>query len=217
MSAEKMTLRDQLWTTLYPRFFLNKKALAEALDAIMPLLASLQAPCLGKQGEWTAALETARLDLCHFLVEHANDPHTLTVHVDLGRRMLEAEQALTVMADMLCDPRQWGSGEAVMRIRSAVEERVAGARRNAERSGIGKKEIEAEFADEMETATVPYVLCRDLLALLSAQPVPPEDRCPCWNCGGVGGSGPPRGANHCDVCDADWLPSPPDSQTSGGG
>lgn len=36
--SDKMTLRDRLWTTLYPRFFLNKKALSEALDAIMPIL-----------------------------------------------------------------------------------------------------------------------------------------------------------------------------------
>jgi hypothetical protein len=47
MSGEKMALRDQLWTALYPRFFLNKKALSQALDVIMPLLAALQAPCVG--------------------------------------------------------------------------------------------------------------------------------------------------------------------------
>lgn len=33
---------------------------------------------------------------------------------------------------------------------------------------------------------------------------PEPDREPCWYCGGPGGDGPPHGAEHCQVCDADW-------------
>jgi hypothetical protein len=49
---------------------------------------------------WTPELETARIALCEFLVRCADDKHCAYVHVDLSKRLLETEQALTILGEI---------------------------------------------------------------------------------------------------------------------
>jgi hypothetical protein len=50
---------------------------------------------------WTPQLETAYIDLCQFLVKTADDPHEGgTRYPELGRRLLEAEQCLTILHEI---------------------------------------------------------------------------------------------------------------------
>jgi hypothetical protein len=51
--------------------------------------------------EWTEKLEKARLDLCHFWLEIADDHHEgKTRFPELGRRAIETEQALTILGEI---------------------------------------------------------------------------------------------------------------------
>lgn len=53
--------------------------------------------------EWTKELEAARVSLCQFWVKIADDPSEGGARFpELGRKALETEQALTLMADILC-------------------------------------------------------------------------------------------------------------------
>lgn len=51
--------------------------------------------------EWTEELEKARIDLCHFWLEIADDHHEgKTRFPELGRRAIETEQALTILGEI---------------------------------------------------------------------------------------------------------------------
>ena len=49
---------------------------------------------------WTLALEAARLHLCQFIVDQAGRNAIARLHPDLAKRLLEAEQCLTILGDI---------------------------------------------------------------------------------------------------------------------
>jgi hypothetical protein len=66
---------------------------------------------------WTPELESARIDLCEFLIRCADDPYTNYVHVDLSKRLLEAEQELTILGDIALASRAGDDDWSAMLIR----------------------------------------------------------------------------------------------------